>query len=367
MAKDFLKSEEPDVVWAAEHTGAGCATTRIRCIVIKSSSDQQRQAAERGTAMADGRRYTLISSDAHAGASIQGYKPYLASQYHEAFDAWAATFHDPWDDLDAELATQNPNLRVGTSSFLSPVNWESDLRLEHQNSQGIAAEVHLPEHGAAVLPVGRRHRRRTDLRRRLRAALGGDPGPQPLAQGLLRPRARPARRSGPGVPRRRRRRHRRGALGEGGGPRRRPHPVRPHQPRSLNLLRASVRPVLGGVLRARLPGAPPRGRGHAAETAESGPFTNAIGVHETNLLLPARHRPPDPRRRVRALPRPEVRVHRGRDGVHLDAAHAARGRARAGPDPGHQRVPVLPPVRRELEPHPDGVLPAATATSARRC
>ena len=104
--------------------------------------------------MADGHRYTLISSDAHAGASIQGYKPYLASQHHEAFDAWAATFHDPWDDLDAELALQNPNLRVGTSSFLSPVNWESDHRLEHQNSQGIAAEVLFPNTVPPFYPSG---------------------------------------------------------------------------------------------------------------------------------------------------------------------------------------------------------------------
>jgi predicted TIM-barrel fold metal-dependent hydrolase len=104
--------------------------------------------------MVDGRRYTLISSDAHAGASIQGYKPYLASQHHDAFDAWAATFHDPWDDLDAELALQDPNLRVGTSSFLSPVNWESDLRLEHQNSQGVAAEVIFPNTVPPFYPSG---------------------------------------------------------------------------------------------------------------------------------------------------------------------------------------------------------------------
>jgi len=104
--------------------------------------------------MSDGRRYTLISSDAHAGASIQGYKPYLATEHHEAFDAWAATFHDAWDDLDAELALQDPYLRVGTSSFLSPVNWESDLRLEHMDSQGIAAEVIFPNTVPPFYPSG---------------------------------------------------------------------------------------------------------------------------------------------------------------------------------------------------------------------
>ena len=51
-------------------------------------------------------------------------------------------------------ALQNPNLRVGTSSFLSPVNWESDLRLEHQNSQGIAAEVLFPNTVPPFYPSG---------------------------------------------------------------------------------------------------------------------------------------------------------------------------------------------------------------------
>ncbi len=104
--------------------------------------------------MGDGRRYTLISSDAHAGASIQGYRPYLAHEFHDEFDAWAPSFHDAWDDLDAELETDNPNLRVGTSSFLSPVNWESDTRLEDQDSQGIAAEVIFPNTVPPFYPSG---------------------------------------------------------------------------------------------------------------------------------------------------------------------------------------------------------------------
>src|SRR5262245_51925846 len=104
--------------------------------------------------MADGRRYTLISSDAHAGASIQGYKPYLASKYHDEFDAWAAKFHDGWDAIDAELETDDPNLRVGTSSFLSPNNWESDTRLEHQNAEGIAAEIIFPNTVPPFYPSG---------------------------------------------------------------------------------------------------------------------------------------------------------------------------------------------------------------------
>ena len=102
-----------------------------------------------------GRRYTLISSDAHAGASILGYTPYLAKEFHDAFDAWAPTFRDAWDDVDAELSNgDDPNLRVGTSSFLAPYNWDSDQRLEHQNSQGIAAEIIFPNTVPPFYPSG---------------------------------------------------------------------------------------------------------------------------------------------------------------------------------------------------------------------
>ena len=91
-----------------------------------------------------GRPYVLISCDAHAGADVKGYKPYLEKEFHEEFDAWAATFREPWSDLDVELAQDDPNLRVGAASFLSPYNWDNEKRLEHMDSQGIAAEVVFP-------------------------------------------------------------------------------------------------------------------------------------------------------------------------------------------------------------------------------
>ena len=42
--------------------------------------------------------YTVISADCHGGASIDGYKPFLASRYHDDFDAWAADFVNPYED-----------------------------------------------------------------------------------------------------------------------------------------------------------------------------------------------------------------------------------------------------------------------------
>jgi predicted TIM-barrel fold metal-dependent hydrolase len=91
-----------------------------------------------------GQPYVLISCDAHAGAEVKGYKPYLEREFHEEFDAWAATFREPWSDLDVELAQDDPNLRVGVASFLSPYNWDNDKRIAHMDDQGIAAEVVFP-------------------------------------------------------------------------------------------------------------------------------------------------------------------------------------------------------------------------------
>ena len=105
--------------------------------------------------MADGKRYTLISSDAHAGADIEGYKPYLASEFHDEFDAWAATFDTVWKELDAGVVNpDDPNLHVGACSFLSPYNWDSAKRLEHQNAEGVAAEVLFPNTVPPFYPSG---------------------------------------------------------------------------------------------------------------------------------------------------------------------------------------------------------------------
>jgi len=99
-------------------------------------------------------RYVLISSDAHAGADLLDYKPYLQRELHDEFDAWAADHHDPWSTLDLELAEDDPELHLGSASFLSSYNWDSDTRLEHLNSQGIAAEVIFPNTVPPFYPSG---------------------------------------------------------------------------------------------------------------------------------------------------------------------------------------------------------------------
>ncbi|MBC9711829.1 amidohydrolase [Streptomyces sp. TRM66268-LWL] len=74
-------------------------------------------------------RYTVISADCHAGADLLDYKPYLESRHHEAFDAWAATYVNPYEDLLADTADKN---------------WNSDRRVAELEEDGIVAEVVFP-------------------------------------------------------------------------------------------------------------------------------------------------------------------------------------------------------------------------------
>lgn len=73
--------------------------------------------------------YVVISADCHGGASIDGYKPYLATKYHDEFDAWADGFENPYDDVTGPDADRN---------------WSSERRLEEMEADGVVAEVIFP-------------------------------------------------------------------------------------------------------------------------------------------------------------------------------------------------------------------------------
>ena len=75
---------------------------------------------------ADTDRYTVISADCHAGADLLDYRPYLAARHHDAFDAWAATYVNPYEDLLADTADRN---------------WNSERRVAELEADGIVAEV----------------------------------------------------------------------------------------------------------------------------------------------------------------------------------------------------------------------------------
>jgi len=74
-------------------------------------------------------RYTVISADAHAGADLADYRPYLASAWHGEFDAWASTYVNPFADLVAPTAYRS---------------WDSERRLAENEADGITAEVLFP-------------------------------------------------------------------------------------------------------------------------------------------------------------------------------------------------------------------------------
>jgi predicted TIM-barrel fold metal-dependent hydrolase len=71
----------------------------------------------------------IVSADCHAGAPILGYRDYLAREWHDEFDAWAATYKNPFEDLEHASASRN---------------WDSALRLADLEEDGIAAEVIFP-------------------------------------------------------------------------------------------------------------------------------------------------------------------------------------------------------------------------------
>lgn len=92
-------------------------------------------------------RYTVISADCHAGADLLDYRPYLAKEYHDEFDAWAATYVNPYEDLMADTADKN---------------WNSERRLAELEQDGIVAEVLFPNtirRSSRPAPDGSRRRR----------------------------------------------------------------------------------------------------------------------------------------------------------------------------------------------------------------
>ena len=91
-------------------------------------------------------RYTVISADGHAGASVPTYREYLASRWHDDFDAWAQTYSNPFEDL------------AGSNAYR---NWDSDARVPELEADGIVAEVLFPNTIPPFFPSGAlRHARR---------------------------------------------------------------------------------------------------------------------------------------------------------------------------------------------------------------
>ena len=79
--------------------------------------------------MEEGSRYVVISADGHAGADLRGYRPYLESSLHDEFDRWADAYVNPFSDLERPEANRN---------------WDSDVRQEAMEAEGVVGEVLYP-------------------------------------------------------------------------------------------------------------------------------------------------------------------------------------------------------------------------------
>ena len=64
-------------------------------------------------------------------------------------DAWAQSYFDPWADIDTES-----EWKAGVSSFMSPLNWDSAMRLEALETESIVAEVIFPNTVPPFFPNG---------------------------------------------------------------------------------------------------------------------------------------------------------------------------------------------------------------------
>ena len=74
--------------------------------------------------------YVVITADSHAGGSHAQYREYLDPQYRDDFDAWRGKYSNPFKDL------KDTDLRLR--------NWDSELRDQQQNDDGVVGEVIFP-------------------------------------------------------------------------------------------------------------------------------------------------------------------------------------------------------------------------------
>jgi predicted TIM-barrel fold metal-dependent hydrolase len=74
-------------------------------------------------------RYTIISSDTHAGGSHAQYRDFLEAKYVDDFDAWRGEYKNPFSDLGDQRRYRN---------------WDDDMRNSQQDADGVVGEVIFP-------------------------------------------------------------------------------------------------------------------------------------------------------------------------------------------------------------------------------
>ena len=91
----------------------------------------------KGRTMSD--RYTVISADCHAGATVAAYRDYLEEEWLEEFDAWRGRYANPFSDLKGDGRSRN---------------WDTDRRNADQETDGVVAEVVFPNTVPPFFPTG---------------------------------------------------------------------------------------------------------------------------------------------------------------------------------------------------------------------
>jgi predicted TIM-barrel fold metal-dependent hydrolase len=71
-------------------------------------------------------RYMIVTSDAHGGAALADYRPYLEARWRPDFDEWLSGVVMPWFDVN------------------DTTNWDSDLRIANMDADGVSAEIIFP-------------------------------------------------------------------------------------------------------------------------------------------------------------------------------------------------------------------------------
>lgn len=84
-------------------------------------------------------RYTILSSDCHAGADHATYRTYLASEFHAEFDDWRGQYANPFTDL-----REGGKVR----------NWDDELRTNELHADGVVGEVVFPNTVPPFFPTG---------------------------------------------------------------------------------------------------------------------------------------------------------------------------------------------------------------------
>ena len=91
-------------------------------------------------------RYLIVSTDGHAGLLPEKYRDYVAPQYRGLFDEHIAEeiAQRAAREKDFLIEDFNEKWRTGNESKLAAA-WDSDLRVEVIDHDGVAAEVLFPD------------------------------------------------------------------------------------------------------------------------------------------------------------------------------------------------------------------------------